>query len=124
MNQMTTTPSWQTSRSVQIRKVAIFFAVFVVVIVFVILVFTVPKCNATQVRGFFTCNCAPGSALDRQTGLCMCLNNGTDPGGQCEPGAEQVRYVFRGMSDGLHDPNKWAHTESAALPSDPSDPST
>lgn len=86
--------SWQSqTRSMHIRNVIIASVIFVIVLVFVILVFTVPKCNSTQVRGFFTCNCKPGSALDRSTGYCKCLNDGATPGGQCIPGAEQERFV-------------------------------
>lgn len=69
-----------------------------------------PKCNETQVHGFFRCNCPEGSALQKSTGLCICLNNGTQLGNQCEGGAEDVRYVFSTDTG-----NNWTYTRAANL---------
>lgn len=89
-------PSWQAqTRTIHIRKVVIGCIIFAAILTFVILALTVPKCNSTQVRGFFTCNCAPGSAMNHATGLCMCLEDAATPGGMCDPDSQDIRYVFK-----------------------------
>lgn len=119
MTPMTTMPtaSWQAqTRSIHIRKVVIGCLIFAAIVTFVILSLTVPKCNSTQVRGFFTCNCAPGSAMDRTTGLCMCLEDGASPGGMCDPDSQNIRYVFRTTQDSTDtfgDKTNWTITQAA-----------
>ena len=62
-----------------IAKVALLILVILGIVIFVILGFFFPQCNATQDRGFYSCSCKPGSALDRTTGQCLCLDTGSTP---------------------------------------------
>ena len=79
-----------------------------VVVVVVVVGFLYPSCNSTQVRGFYRCNCPEGSAMQKTTGLCICLNNGTQLGTDCESGAADVRYVFS-----ANEGNDWTYTNSS-----------
>ena len=109
-------PSWQVTetswsnvtRSTHIRNVIMWISIFVVIVVLVVVGLTYPKCNETQVRGFFRCNCPQGSAFQKSSGLCICLNNGTEMGNQCSEGAADVRYVFSANTE-----NKWKFTQTA-----------
>lgn len=102
-------PSWQAqTRSTHIWKVVLVMVFFFIIIGLVIFGLVYPKCNETQVRGFFQCNCPDGSALQKSSGLCICLNNGTELGNQCEEGAADVRYVFSTDTQ-----NDWEFTNAA-----------
>lgn len=125
---MDQSPSWEAAseraswlrqnRSKRIRRVVIGVSIFVVIATILIVGFTYPPCNQTQVRGFFRCNCAPGSALQtNQTNgdgkpLCICLNNGNQLGGQCDDDAEKVRFVFGTQG---YDSSKWTFSQSSEL---------
>ena len=109
---MNNTPSWQLqNRSMHIKKVVIIMITFFVILALIITGFVYPKCNETQVHGFFRCNCPQGSAMDKLSGLCTCLNNGTELGNQCEEGAEKVRYVFKSLDKEKN--NNWIFTNAA-----------
>jgi hypothetical protein len=100
-------------KQVHIVKVVVVMVVLAIVIGLVIFGLVYPKCNSTQVRGFFQCNCAPGSALNKVTKLCHCLNDASTLGGQCEEGAAKVRFVFSAeplTADG------WKFTQAAYTP--------
>jgi hypothetical protein len=108
MSGITTMPSWQAhTRQVHIMKVAVIMSVLFLVIGVVVAGLVYPKCNPSQVHGFFTCACPPGSAMDTATGMCTCLNNGTTLGNMCEEGSASVRYVFE--AQGIQ-PN-WTFTQ-------------
>lgn len=93
--QGTTLASWDIqARQTHVKKVVTVMVVLAVIIALVIFGLVYPKCNGTQVHGFFRCNCAPGSALDKSSGLCKCLNNGTQLGGHCDEGLDDTRFVF------------------------------
>ena len=85
---MPSNPSWQTNnaswnsatRKTHIKNVVMILSVFFIIAGVIIAGLVYPKCNETQVHGFFRCNCPEGSALQKSTGLCICLNNGTQLG--------------------------------------------
>ena len=119
INQTTAFPpnqlaSWEAqTRSIHIRKVVIGCIIFAAIVTFVVLALTIPVCNSTQVRGFFTCKCAPGSAMNPETGLCMCLDDGASPGGTCDPDSQNIRYVFKVTDqDQLGQLDSWSFTLS------------
>ena len=116
MTQMNATPmaSWQAqTRTIHIRKVVIGCIIFAAILTFAILALTVPTCNSTQVRGFFTCNCAPGSAMNHATGLCMCLEDAATPGGQCDPESQNIRYVYKAIDqDTIGDKANWSYSRT------------
>ena len=102
------TASWQSqTRTTHIRNVVMGCVIFVIIVTFIVLALTVPVCNSTQVRGFFTCNCAPGSALNKKTGLCQCLDDGSTMGGFCRPGAENERFVTYVRNENDLNAEKW-----------------
>lgn len=59
-----------------IFKVILGVAVVLAIAAFIILGFFFPVCNSTQDRGFYSCSCKDGSALDRISGTCICLDTG------------------------------------------------
>ena len=70
--------------------------ILVGVVAFVIVGFFYPKCNATQDRGFYSCSCKPGSAMDEDSGLCYCLDTATvsAANGCANYEANKTRYIY------------------------------
>lgn len=60
--------------------------------------FFYPVCNNTQNRGFYSCSCREGSALDLTDGYCKCLDTGTTKAvsdSTCLAYAQnKIRYVY------------------------------
>lgn len=85
----------QTQR-VHIFKVLLFILILLGVAAFVIAGYFYPECNGTQDRGFYSCPCKAGSALDESTGLCYCLDTGdTIATYGCSGYENDLRYVFK-----------------------------
>lgn len=104
-------PTWDAqAKQIHIRKVVITMIILAIMIGLVIFGFTYPVCNSTQLRSFFSCKCAPGSALDTKSKLCKCLDTGTQLGGTCDAIAQDVRYVF---SADLENTIDWTYTNDS-----------
>lgn len=80
---------------VHIFKVLLGILIFGCIVAFVVLGFFFPECNGTQERGFYSCSCKAGSALDQESGLCKCLDDGnTLATTTCDGATNDVRYIF------------------------------
>ena len=84
-----------------IGKVLLILLVILGIAAFVIVGFFYPECNSTQDRGFYSCSCKPGSALDLTTGYCMCLDTASTAAsaGCSNYIANEQRYVFADNTD-------------------------
>lgn len=79
---------------VHIWKVLLVVAIILGVTAFIVTGFFYPVCNGTQDRGFYSCKCKEGSALDK-SGYCICMDTGgTLALGGCPTGAADTRYIF------------------------------
>ena len=84
-----------------IAKVLLVILIVIGIAAFVIIGFFYPECNSTQDRGFYSCTCKEGSALDLQTGLCMCLDTAATSAsiGCANYAANELRYVYADKTD-------------------------
>jgi len=112
-------PIWAPQvRKIHIRNVIIISLVLVMIAVIIILGFIYPKCNPTQIHGFYSCKCPPDSAMNPQTKLCTCLSNGSQIAldDSCVTGSGDQRTLF-GALDPASQTMSWIYTNNAAYPS-------
>lgn len=85
-----------------IGKVMLVLLIVLAIAAFVVVGFFYPECNSTQDRGFYSCSCKDGSALDLTTGMCMCLDTGAVPATSGCPAyaANQRRYIYESVVPG------------------------
>jgi hypothetical protein len=79
---------------IHVLKVLLIVFILVGIAAFIVLGFFYPECNATQDRGFYSCRCKTNSALDLESGLCLCLDTGTIPAINGCPGTSGIRYIY------------------------------
>lgn len=84
-----------------IFKVILAIAIVVGIGLFIVLGFFFPQCNSTQDRGFYSCSCKEGSALDVETGNCYCLDTASVLATNGCPNYvnNQLRYVMADERD-------------------------
>ena len=102
-----------------IGKVMLTLLVILAITAFVVVGFFYPVCNGTQNRGFYSCSCKEGSALDQTTGLCICLDTGTVQATSGCPAyaANQQRYIYQAISSDDAANGGWVQSDDACFAS-------
>lgn len=86
--------SWgRVAKQKRVLKVVLFVVAIVIIGIVLLTGFVLyPKCNMTQVHGFFTCNCPVNAIYNPATTECVCANTGGGQVAACD--SDAVRFVY------------------------------
>jgi hypothetical protein len=86
--------SWgRVAKQRRVLKVVLFVLAIVVIGIVLLTGFVLyPKCNMTQVHGFFTCNCPANAIYNPATSECVCADTGGGEVAACD--SDAVRFLY------------------------------